>query len=334
MGSKNISKYQSGIPGERQEFENKGRQRWLRERLLSTTGERKNPNLTHRLKVLDNWLSRSGQYPLSLRFTEGVDEDRIGELLVRYSNQIRILSVESHLGLVFGGAPHLAGVTIMRVAEGESFPDFPWHQLRELTMENSFSASELYSILDRCKALTNAGLKCGFRASELGYRAILCPQLRSLHLVSRTESDSVRILQSISLPSLVDLTLGFEYWEDASIGTPPSFLTLKRACLLGVPRDLLMWLQAWNSAVEVDLFCFTVRTLKNSELEPIAQGSVLPNVTLLIIRKPSQAPHLRCSRRVWPIRRARQSPMSVSQSIHCVQPPASNHKSEAGCGEA
>ncbi|KAJ7114852.1 hypothetical protein C8R44DRAFT_225207 [Mycena epipterygia] len=50
-------------------------------------------NTTHLLEVLDVWLSRSGQCPLTLHLGGTADDPRIAEQLTRYSNRFRALSI-------------------------------------------------------------------------------------------------------------------------------------------------------------------------------------------------------------------------------------------------
>ncbi|KAJ7144277.1 hypothetical protein C8R44DRAFT_143596 [Mycena epipterygia] len=50
-------------------------------------------NITSLLEVLDAWLSRSGQYPLTLHFDGAADDPRITEQLTRYSNRSRSLFI-------------------------------------------------------------------------------------------------------------------------------------------------------------------------------------------------------------------------------------------------
>lgn len=271
------------------------------------------PHLTNILDVLNIWLSRTGNYPLSFRFNVQVNDVRIVELLFRFLNQIRSLSFESHWGLgafldsppgsmgrletlrlgndewafehprpitVFGEAPCLRSVSMTMVPQGTVFQGLQWHQLGELKLQQSFLPSDFYLILDQCKALESASIDI-FGAGDLGGRDVSFPQLRSLHVVSQREWESVRLLRRMSLPSIVDLKVDFDYSRDPLIDAIPLFPTLQCIHLLGPSQDLSKWLQAYSSVLEVNLPPLNVWDLDDVVLDQIAEGSLLPNTTLL-----------------------------------------------------
>ncbi|KAJ7464313.1 hypothetical protein B0H11DRAFT_2198118 [Mycena galericulata] len=285
-------------------------------------------DITPLLNLIDLWLSRSGQYPLSWGFRDMISlwniavlekgcVDRIGEMLARCSHRFLYLSVDSPplldvvldlppgsfsllqdvlLGgwdntasrlpgsvTAFAGSP-LRGVTFNGVAKGESLQALalPWHQLSELKIQSEFPSSQYYYILDQCKALTSAWIRISDSAlpTNVGPGGISLPQLRTLHLESDFLVDAQRLLHMISAPSLTHLTIDFEEAFDMLTGTVPSFPALQRICITGFLQDPLPWLRGSNSVVEV---CMPSCMLTDSDLDEMAEGSLLPNVTLLTI---------------------------------------------------
>ncbi|KAJ7464317.1 hypothetical protein B0H11DRAFT_80048 [Mycena galericulata] len=279
------------------------------------------------LNLLELWLSRSGQYPLSWDIRHSVDPstaleklcvDRIGEILARCSHRFRFLSIYESplLGMVpdfppesfsllqdvllgawedtvsrppgsvkaFAGSP-LRGVTFYSVAE-EILQALavPWHQLSELKIQSEFPSSQYYYILDQCKALTSAWIRISDSAvlNNVSVGSVSLPQLRTLHLEIDFPVDAQRFLYMISAPCLTHLTINLDQaWDTVTlIVTVPSFPALQRICITGLLEEPLPWLRASNSAVEVRM---SLGMLTDSDLDEMAEGSLLPNVTLLIM---------------------------------------------------
>ncbi|KAJ7431972.1 hypothetical protein B0H11DRAFT_2261189 [Mycena galericulata] len=101
-------------------------------------------NTTRRLKALDEiWFPRSGEYPLTLRFSLREEDSRITERLIRYAHRCRFLSIGGlHcLGAFLNSCRSLPLVlstsswcwmsaSSARCAEGVPAENHAWHQFK------------------------------------------------------------------------------------------------------------------------------------------------------------------------------------------------------------
>jgi hypothetical protein len=269
------------------------------------------------LDVLDIWLSRSGQYPLSLEITDGHDHD-FPQLLARYTHRIQRLSIAGgipkispvSMGILetlnvnaghrvvprasmtfLFGAPRLRSVTLRNF--GTKNLEFlksigvPWRQLTELSIyETPVPIPQYYRILSECVALTTASLKIDQSQAVAPLQAspqiILVPSLRKLSLHGSSLSSFAAFLASFALPSLVDL--GLSGGDDTCVYPVVTLPALKRLWIVGpnigmVPEPV-PWLRACPSASVVLLPSYE---LSNSLLTEIADGSLLPRLQMLVI---------------------------------------------------
>ncbi|KAJ7469041.1 hypothetical protein FB451DRAFT_368851 [Mycena latifolia] len=284
------------------------------------------------LNMLDLWLARSGHHPVSLDIRSASDPC-VPPLLMRYSHRIRCLSIdclEPLVGLagsmdilerfdvqgrhasilddsisVLQGSHRLRSVTLCSVSDG--YPvilkplGIPWSQLTELHLENiTVGVLQSYHILEQCTALTCARLDI-FESFSKPFptidRQIALPGLRALGLDGNTLRNFAKFLDSLTLPSLVELSLygpdGLMYELDESnpehttmypIGTFPAVrqLAVHHAFYTDdtEPHPLVPWFHACPSAVDVWLPGYT---MPNPLLNQIAEGSLLPNLEILSI---------------------------------------------------
>ncbi|KAJ7438910.1 hypothetical protein B0H11DRAFT_2254225 [Mycena galericulata] len=270
------------------------------------------------LDVLLAWIERCGQRPLSWDLRGYPSDDRIVELLMRFSHRLRSLSIDcllpstvsnltpQSMGIletlclgdrchnytfnhamkaVFEESPRLRSVTVHIQGAYLQMWRLPWHQIRELNLLLPSRASEYYPILSLCTALSSARIEiAGIRPTDLGGPNISLPEIRNLYLASPSLGDAEQYLQGVSTPSLVDLTLQFDDFSDRCFPHALSFPALQRVHVIGRLRNIksrLPWLHAWYSAVEV----YLPNTPLDSVFDQIADGSLLPNITLLTLYK-------------------------------------------------
>ncbi|KAJ7473753.1 hypothetical protein B0H11DRAFT_2429610 [Mycena galericulata] len=277
--------------------------------------ERLYPRLVNVLLI---WVVRSGQHPLSWDLRGYHDDSRIMDLLTQVSHRLRFLSIDclvaspvaalpprsidlletlclgnkwNRYGFkfefmkgLFAEAPRLRSVTSRM--QGVHLRDWrlPWHQIHELNLLLPSPASQYYPILNQCPALTRARIEIThIQAADLDGPDVSLPKLCTLYLASPSLRDTEQFLQRISVPGLSDLTLQFND-IDHRFNHALSFPALQRVHVPGPLRksgNRLPWLRAWHSAVEV--------YLPNTDLYPvfdqIADGSLLPNATLLALYK-------------------------------------------------
>ncbi|KAJ7429768.1 hypothetical protein B0H11DRAFT_2264911 [Mycena galericulata] len=199
------------------------------------------------------------------------------------------LSSPSGLQL-FTKAACLRSLTLDGLRQGTVL-NIPWHQLTQLSFTHSeISTATYYGILSHCVALAN-GRICLHRgqfddAGDLEGRSIVLSELVSLTLEAPVLDDGARFLKILAMPALADLTLDLS--EDSSpLISVPRFPALRRFSITSSNweyqsnGDLLPWLHACNSAVEV----FLPHHLLEPASSEIGEGSLLPNLELFVVRE-------------------------------------------------
>ncbi|KAJ7814988.1 hypothetical protein B0H14DRAFT_3476630 [Mycena olivaceomarginata] len=125
-----------------------------------------NPNVAQLLDVLDNWFSHSGQYPLSLHLRGDVNDARIAEMVVRYSNRLRVLSIRSYafLASLQGGVPSFPTLQRLHIGllpEANQY-QLPWlhawSSAVEVSLTNASLDSDVLSQIAEGTLLPNATL--------------------------------------------------------------------------------------------------------------------------------------------------------------------------------
>jgi hypothetical protein len=291
--------------------------------------------LTHHgrsLELMDLWLSRSGQYPLTLTIGDGHYPDSIFphpdfiQQLVRCAHRIRTLSftrgipslypmlmalldtlivdAEDHYRVAHTSVILLLGAPRLRSVKFRNFrsndpeclmsPEITWRQLTEISFElMPLPIPQYYHILSQCVALTTASLgiyQNGLTAPlPTSHQTITVPSLRKLSLSGASLSNSGAFLASFFLPSLVDLSLfGWENRgsDEHHVYPVVTFPALERLWIDrpngGSVLELVQWFQACSSAAVVFL---PNSELSNPLLTQIADGSLLPSLKMLVLRR-------------------------------------------------
>ncbi|KAJ7438941.1 hypothetical protein B0H11DRAFT_2293632 [Mycena galericulata] len=230
-------------------------------------------NIGRVLNAFDFWVSRSGDYTLSLSIDAQIDDSRIDQLIAQYSRRCHSLvlssypAVKSFLELppgsinilesltlkhyqnhmattlteytVFDGAPCIRSVSIYGYPGYKDLQSLgiPWHQITHLDLDSSFrvTASECYHILTRCIALSTATILISTDDDvQLAGHDISLPKLQTLELAIGSLANTARFFSRLSLPALKDLTLAHSDVPDGEIPEVPSFFSaLNRFSLFG-----------------------------------------------------------------------------------------------------
>ncbi|KAJ6596247.1 hypothetical protein DFH09DRAFT_1357383 [Mycena vulgaris] len=275
------------------------------------TDDQMHPRL---LQVLEVWLSRSGQHSLSLDVEYGAPS--IISVLTRYSHRVRSLRIvgplEPWVSLLpgsmgsleklvihtfndelpsisaFVGATRLRSFTLSAFHQDLTPLAIPWHQLTDLYL--TIGMSQCYRILKLCTALISACLDMSQAedafAQPSGQKIVL-PRLGKLALHGSSLGSYAVFLDSFALPLLAELTLSRSLGDGV-----PAFPTLRQLVIQlngVVDTDPTPWLRACSSAGQVWLRGYTT---VNSTLAQIADGSLLPNVVILLLATAEVAPLL------------------------------------------
>ncbi|KAJ7469116.1 hypothetical protein FB451DRAFT_1478956 [Mycena latifolia] len=192
-------------------------------------------------------------------------------------------------------APRLRSITLRRISREAHLNltplGIPWQQLTEFCLDYmNIDVLQSYGILEECTALTCArlGLSYGPEVPTIG-RKIALPELRKLDLRGSL-CKCTKFFGTFILPSLRELVVsGFSFYPcDASgMYDVPTFPALRHLTIYtddyeeaGERTPLTPWLAASPSAVDVRLPGYT---MLNPVLSQIAEGSLLPNLEMLII---------------------------------------------------
>ncbi|KAJ7469065.1 hypothetical protein FB451DRAFT_1560119 [Mycena latifolia] len=285
----------------------------------------------HHLTVLEDWLRRSGEHPLSLDLTS-VDNLNMAGFLATYSLRIRHLSIDSLYLLetfpavsmdlletlrvdgrfdsipdasisVLLEAPRLRSVTLRSLGRRSNDQalslrplGIPWQQLSGIHLERvAIEVPHYYEILKECRALTHAHLDIVVPHSwpiQTIDPQITLPCLRKLELDGTSLHNYARFLDSFTLPSLLELNLrrppGTDRDDDDDdamyhITALPSVrrLAFNITHFLDIQRSqLIPWSRACPTAVDMCLYDYT---MPDPVLKEIAEGSLLPNLEMLVI---------------------------------------------------
>ncbi|KAJ7455679.1 hypothetical protein B0H11DRAFT_2244463 [Mycena galericulata] len=276
-------------------------------------------NTTRRLKALDDiWFPRSGDYPLTLRFSLSEEDSRITERLIRYAHRCRFLSIDglhclgTFLNLPAGSFPTLETLHLIynpdypplsvpiRLFEGApclrrfifcgSYRDLdhfgiPWPQLTQIDLNYRVSIQERHYILTHCSRLTIATVRCQYRPLVTLDISIL--KLRTLTLESCHHPS---LLANASFPSLEALIITRDLHSSHDfLKNPPSppinlFPVLRKLRILETGGP---WLLSDHDVVPWLHACPTAEEVfldgyrvTASTIDAIAAGSLLPNMKL------------------------------------------------------
>ncbi|KAJ7906498.1 hypothetical protein B0H13DRAFT_2333439 [Mycena leptocephala] len=270
----------------------------------------KDGDITRLLNALDIWLSRSGEYPLTLEIKAAGRDYGFLRLLVQYSGRILNLNVDRlpfpnaffalpsgsvdllealDMGIsdnsdeltrllspmsVFVQAPRLRCVTLhsWRDSIGLSLLGIPWHGLTELNITSMFSPiSHYYSALQECRSLITA-------------------------LIS-VDSDGNGILEcaqsDIALSQLRRLTVNADclgsaarFLQNLSLDSVIQLsLEVRGSCsgpislVRSLPALQHLWLRACSSVFDL----FIDYALANSILDQIADGTLLQSLRVISV---------------------------------------------------
>ncbi|KAJ7469082.1 hypothetical protein FB451DRAFT_1255683 [Mycena latifolia] len=201
---------------------------------------------------------------------------------------------------VLRGAPRLRSITLRRIfqpAHVNLTPlGIPWQQLTEFRLEYiNIGVLQSYRILEECAVLTCARLDLNVSSDDpiqtIGQKIAL-PELRKLQLNGSSLCNYAKFLGSFILPSLLELTLSKSDSTDPDDASgmyyvPSTFPALRQLTIYtedyeehGESTSLMPWLAACPSAVGVWLPDYV---MPNSLLIQISEGSLLPNLEILIM---------------------------------------------------
>ncbi|KAJ7646208.1 hypothetical protein B0H17DRAFT_1103524 [Mycena rosella] len=173
----------------------------------------------------------------------------------------------------------------------------PWDQLTELHInEASVRPSQYYHILRHCAALVSARIDI-YDDDDPASQQITLPGLRKLILTGNSLPSYAGFLHNFALPSLVNLSLcrgADSPGDDTDDGADPSksfaaptFPALQRLVIdddhqvsQARKAEIMSWLRACPSAIAVGI---PDSDISNLMLMEIAEGSLLPNVEMLVI---------------------------------------------------
>ncbi|KAJ7469101.1 hypothetical protein FB451DRAFT_1368716 [Mycena latifolia] len=203
-------------------------------------------------------------------------------------------------------APRLRSITLHRIFQGARLNlrslGIPLRQLTEFRLDNiNIDVLQSYGILEECTALTCARLALFYEPEvpTIG-RKIALPELRKLDFRGRSLSKCAKFLGAFILPSLRELVLSYFSSldpDDASgMYDVPTFQALRHLTIYtndweehGEWTPLTPWLAACPSAVGVWL---PDHVMRNPVLLQISEGSLLPNVEILIMAAVQTSPLL------------------------------------------